>query len=396
MPRVRSVVRQLELPVEIVRTAPPPTLLPFTEFFSGFENVPAVRTTFGVKTDEILGALKIEFFANKYIYMAVNHRDAHLIVSTWHLKHSDTRTLYLDVIHELFHVGQFLHDREFFWKQWERLLRNPLAYFRNPIEVSAYRHTVEEAMRIGMSTEEIASYLDVTWATPEERARFLTTVGVKSGKGPETKGLRLPVKIRRNAPITLRPFTDYFRGFERVPEIRNLFGNEMEQVLNRLKVEFCSSPLGYVAMNDEDAHMMASAPYLRDSDLSILYLDVFLYLQFVAQFLDGRAQASEAFNPFSGATVEHEEPRVRDALSRKVGFHDYRDYLSRKKKNKDFMMYDFPTIVDAYKRTVEEARRIGMSQAEIMEYLNSPEIAAMTPARLKRFARNLGLIKKAS
>jgi hypothetical protein len=384
------VVRQLELPVEIARIVPPPTLFPFNQFFRGFDRVEAVRTTFGSDTEEILKALKVEFFSNKYTYMSVNHRDAHVIVSTWHLTHSDFRTLYLDIIHELYHVAQFLHEREFFRKGWERLLRNPLAYYRNPIELPAYKHTVAEAMRIGMSTEEIAEYLDVTWAPPLERGRFLKTLGVKAGPTPGSKISRFPVRIHRNAPVTLRPFTDYFKGFEEVPGIRALFGDKTEQVLNRLKVEFNSAPLGYVAMNDVDSHMMASAPYLRDSDLSILYLDIFLYLQFVGQFLDGRFQASEAFNPFN-KSIHLKGPKERDELSKKVGFRNYRDYLSRLKSNKDFGMYDFPTVIDAYRLTVAEAQRIGMPRREIVDYLNSPEVAAMTPARLRKFVRNLGL-----
>jgi hypothetical protein len=37
-------------------------LYPFMDYFKGFENVGAVRSTFGEKTEEVLKNLKVEFF----------------------------------------------------------------------------------------------------------------------------------------------------------------------------------------------------------------------------------------------------------------------------------------------------------------------------------------------
>jgi len=79
-------VRQLELPAQIIRTTPSPTLYPFTKFFKGFETLPSVRSIFGEETDEVIRNLKVEFCSNRFGYMAVSHKDAHIIVSVWHLR----------------------------------------------------------------------------------------------------------------------------------------------------------------------------------------------------------------------------------------------------------------------------------------------------------------------
>ena len=37
---------------------------------------------------------------------------------------------------------------------------------------------------------------------------------------------------------TTHPFSDYFRGFDKVEAVRRIFGDKTEQVLRDLKVEF--------------------------------------------------------------------------------------------------------------------------------------------------------------
>jgi len=48
----------------------------------------------------------------------------------------------------------------------------------------------------------------------------------------------LGVTINRNAGVTLYPFTDFFRGFEKVEAVRSTFGERTEEVLKNLRVEF--------------------------------------------------------------------------------------------------------------------------------------------------------------
>lgn len=157
------------LSVEIERNAPV-ALLPFTDFFRGFENVEAVRTIFGPETAQVLRDLKVEFFSAKYGYMSVSDVDGHLLVSAHHLKNSDTKVLYLDVIHELFHVKQFMEGKKLFQDEYE--------YVDSPIEVPAYKFTVEEAKRIGMERKEIEEYLKVEWVDAEQHARLLRALGL--------------------------------------------------------------------------------------------------------------------------------------------------------------------------------------------------------------------------
>ena len=135
------------------------------------------------------------------------------------------------------------------------------------------------------------------------------------------------VVMRRDAKVTLHRFINYFKGFEKVGAVRELFGDETEKVLNNLKVEFGSRG-GYMGVSDEDGHLTISARYLRDGDEREIYLDIIHELVHVKQFRNG------------------------------IELHDNRfGYTNR------------PTEIEAYTHTVKEARRIGMTEKEIYEYL---------------------------
>lgn len=153
-----------------IRRDAPVSLLPFTDFFQGFEKVEAVRSIFGKDTERVLKDLKVEFFSAKFGYMSVSDEDGHLLISSYHLKNSEYRVVYLDVVHELFHVKQFMEGQKLFPEGFE--------YVDSPIEVPAYRLTVEEARRIGMTSAEIAEYLKVEWVSPEQHERLLKTLGL--------------------------------------------------------------------------------------------------------------------------------------------------------------------------------------------------------------------------
>jgi hypothetical protein len=156
--------------VQIVRDADV-SLYPFTNFFKGFEKVEAVKSTFGEETESILNNLKIEFFSFKFGYMGVSDEDGHILISTHHLKNSDFRTLYLDVVHELVHVKQFMEGKQLFNSEFD--------YVESPVEIEAYRHAVKEAKRIGMSDKEIIEYLKVEWVNDEAHKKLVETVGLK-------------------------------------------------------------------------------------------------------------------------------------------------------------------------------------------------------------------------
>ena len=162
-------MKRQKLGVEIERDAPL-SLHPFTEYFRGFEKNAAVNSIFGRDTARVLKNLKVEFFSAKFGYMSVSDVDGHLLISAHHLKNSEEKVLYLDVIHELFHVKQFMEGKELFQDEFE--------YVDSPIEVPAYKFTVEEAKRIGMGRDEIVEYLKVEWVDDKQHKRLLKTLGL--------------------------------------------------------------------------------------------------------------------------------------------------------------------------------------------------------------------------
>ncbi|MEM3665857.1 MAG: hypothetical protein QW222_02100 [Candidatus Bathyarchaeia archaeon] len=146
------------------------TLHNFTDYFKGFEKVEAVREIFGDETEKVLGQLKVEFTSRRG-YMGVSDEDGHLIISVHYLKHGSERDIYLDIIHELVHVKQFMRGEKLFDMNFD--------YIERPTEIEAYRHTVKEARRIGMTEREIYAYLRTEWMSEEDAARLAKAVGVQ-------------------------------------------------------------------------------------------------------------------------------------------------------------------------------------------------------------------------
>ncbi|MEM3655959.1 MAG: hypothetical protein QXP58_05550 [Thermoprotei archaeon] len=153
----------------------------FKEVFEGFENVGAVRRIFGDKTDEVLSRTRVVLFPRKG-YLAVDDENGHILVSKPYLQTADEKYIYLDVIHELVHVKQFLEGKNLFDERY--------SYVDRPTEVEAYRITVEEARRIGMDDKQIADYLYVEWITQEEYRRLLRTLGVNTDGINKSAGTR--------------------------------------------------------------------------------------------------------------------------------------------------------------------------------------------------------------
>ena len=147
-------------------------LYPFTEYFKGFDEVEAVREIFHEETEIVLKNLKVEFYSLRRGYMSVSDEDGHLLINSHYLRNGNERDLYLDIIHELVHVRQFLDGEKLFDERWE--------YVDRPTEIEAYQHAVKEARRIGMSDEEIYEYLSSERRTEEEVQKLAKSVGVKT------------------------------------------------------------------------------------------------------------------------------------------------------------------------------------------------------------------------
>ncbi|HVP92218.1 MAG TPA: hypothetical protein VMS94_00600, partial [Acidobacteriota bacterium] len=108
----------------------------FSEYFKGFENVEAVRRIFGEETERVLRNLRVEFtwFPG---YMFVDGQDGHIVISSRYLQNGDKVDIYLDLIHELVHVRQFMEGKQLFDSHY--------GYADRPTEVEAYRYAVQEA-----------------------------------------------------------------------------------------------------------------------------------------------------------------------------------------------------------------------------------------------------------
>ena len=146
------------------------TTRPFNDYFRGFDKVEAVHRIFGDKTEQVLRDLKVEFiWAGGY--MGVNSANGHVMVSPKYLNKGDKTDIYLDVIHELVHVRQFMEGKELFDSHY--------SYTERPTEVEAYRHTVEEARRLGLSDARIYEYLKTEWMSGKELEQLALTVNVQ-------------------------------------------------------------------------------------------------------------------------------------------------------------------------------------------------------------------------
>jgi predicted HAD superfamily Cof-like phosphohydrolase len=161
-----------QLKVKIVRKVPVSTYK-FNNYFKGFEKIDTVRKIFGEKTEEVLNNIKVEF-AGFRGYMGVSHIDGHLLVSAAYLKDGDIVDIYLDIIHELVHVKQFMEGKELF--------DNTFRYTDRPSEIEAYRITVDEARKLGLSDERICEYLKTEWMSDDDFTRLAKILNVRCSR----------------------------------------------------------------------------------------------------------------------------------------------------------------------------------------------------------------------
>lgn len=137
----------------------------------------------------------------------------------------------------------------------------------------------------------------------------------------------LGVCIKRNAPIGPNPFLRVFGGFEKVKAVRAIFGRRTDEVLGRLNVEITDGK-GYMRINDEKGSIVISSRYLRTGKEVDVYLDVIHELVHIRQ--------------------HHEGKELWD---------------------KDYKYIDRPTEIEAYRVAVKEARRLGLTEGQVAEYL---------------------------
>ena len=142
----------------------------FTYYFKDFERVKAVQEIFGEKTEEVLRDLKVDltWFGG---YMHVNSSNGHLVINASYLKRGDKVDIYLDLIHELYHIKQFMEGKELFDPDY--------SYVERPTEIEAYRYTVQEARRIGLNDARICEYMKTEWMSDSDFKHLAKAVNVK-------------------------------------------------------------------------------------------------------------------------------------------------------------------------------------------------------------------------
>jgi hypothetical protein len=158
--------------------------------------------------------------------------------------------------------------------------------------------------------------------------------------------LELDVSIDRDASIGSFPFKDVFRGFEKVEAVKSIFGGDTDRVLSALQVDIEDSR-GYMRINDKKGSVIISAKYLKEGDETHLYLDIVHELVHIRQHAEGK----ELWD-------------------------------------KRYAYVDRPTELEAYRVALTEARRLGLGERDVVDYL---KVSWVTDEEFERFLRTLGV-----
>jgi hypothetical protein len=111
-------------------------------------------------------------FAKEVGWKPVTARGDRIVIGRHHLARSPPATVYLDLLHELYHVFQRRAGRDL----WD--ISN--GYAGSPTEIEAYRFAIGEARRLGASERFLREYLRVDWIDAREHRRLLENVGVSA------------------------------------------------------------------------------------------------------------------------------------------------------------------------------------------------------------------------
>lgn len=144
-----------------------------TDVFSGLDASSSLLKVFGTKTQmtKTMSHLKLRVEQSDS-GLWLDRDTGTICIGSKHLTSAKSDFLYLDVIHVLVHVRQFLEGRELYDQQFE--------YVERPTELEAYRYTVAEARRVGMKEDEILKYLRLDAADDSELGKLIEKIGVRT------------------------------------------------------------------------------------------------------------------------------------------------------------------------------------------------------------------------
>ncbi|MBI2938116.1 MAG: hypothetical protein HYY22_07920 [Thaumarchaeota archaeon] len=135
--------------------------------FKGLETSMVLQRVFGEELKKVLNETLVNINRHPWIIW-VNEENGEININEDYLRENDMQTMHLDVVHELIHVKQLSEGKELFDARF--------SYVDRPTEIEAYRLTVEEALDMGLSREDIVDYLRVDWVTEEEHQRLVKAV----------------------------------------------------------------------------------------------------------------------------------------------------------------------------------------------------------------------------
>jgi hypothetical protein len=143
-----------------------------SEVFAGLETSSALLKVFGSKAQmtKIMSHLKLRVERSDS-GLWLDRDTGTICIGVRHLTSAKNDFLYLDVIHVLVHVRQFLEGKELYDQAFE--------YVDRPTELEAYRATVAEARRVGMEEDQILKYLRMDAVDDSELGKLMEKIGVK-------------------------------------------------------------------------------------------------------------------------------------------------------------------------------------------------------------------------
>ena len=144
-----------------------------TDVFAGLESSSSLLKVFGSKAQmtKVMKHLKLRVEPNDS-GLWLDRATGTICVGFKQLTGARPEFLYLDVIHVLVHVRQFLEGKELYDQAFE--------YVERPTELEAYRFTIAEARRVGMGESEILRYLRLDAADDSELGKLMEKIGVRA------------------------------------------------------------------------------------------------------------------------------------------------------------------------------------------------------------------------
>ncbi len=133
--------------------------------------------------------------------------------------------------------------------------------------------------------------------------------------------------IKRSLSIGTYKLTEISKGLEISSALKKVFRKNLAKFLDSIELTISKKPW-IIWVDDKTGRVMINRDYLKDCSKKILYLDLIHELIHVKQFREGKKIFDKKYK-----------------------------YVER------------PTEIEAYKFTVEEAKRIGMDKKEIEDYL---------------------------